>query len=74
MHCIDVVYCYKCSSVAVCLFVGHTKTAKPIQMPFVGLAHVSPRNLVLDGDQDQTNEFAVARGYNTAMQPFVTIV
>jgi len=35
---------------------------------------VSPRNHVLDGDQDQTNAFAVTRGDKLAMRPFAELL
>jgi len=50
----------------VCLSVLVTRmypanTAEPIEMPF-GADSVGPRNCVVDGGKDRTNEFAATRG------------
>jgi len=59
---VDVVYCYRLSSVvcrsvcgSVCwsvILVNPAKTAKPIEMPFGLMTQVGPGNRVLDGGPD----------------------
>ena len=56
---VDVVYCYRPSSMVVSLSVGLTvtlvspaKTAEPIKMPFGFRTRVGPGNHVLDGGPD----------------------
>ena len=54
-------------------WVNRAKTAaEVIEMPFVGLTHVGPRNHVLDGGQDRT--FAGARSDKSAMRPFAKLL
>jgi len=48
--------------------------AEPIEMPFLGLTHVDPRNNVLDGSPDQTDPFVSARGDKRAMRPFAEVL
>ena len=79
--CIDVAYCDRCHMkcvlcvcLCVCVFGTRVRCAKmgePIEMLFVGLTHVGPRNRVLHGDQDR---HADARGDKMAMQPFATLL
>ena len=69
---VDVVYCYRLSSVvcrsvygSVCwsvILVSPAKTAEPIEMPFGLMTRVGPGNRVLDGVQIPPWEGAILRG------------
>jgi len=48
---------------------GPAKTVELIEMPFVGLTLVYPRNHVLDRNQDWTNQFAAMMDMS-AIWPF----
>ena len=50
------------------------KTDESIEMPFGMLTLVGPRNHVLDGSQNRTNQFVAARGNKSAMRPFAELL
>jgi len=59
--------------VSVCLRVGHTyvlcKKNSWTDWGAIGANYCCPRNHVLDGCQDWTNQFAITRSDKSAMQP-----
>jgi len=44
------------------MFLSHAKIVEPIEMPFRGLTHMGPRNIVLDGVQIPPREWAILGG------------
>jgi len=71
--CVCVCVCV-CISLSVCWSVSPAKLSESIQMPFVGLTRVRPRNRVLDGGPGLMNSFAVPRCDKIAVWTFVRIL